>query len=145
MAPDETPPADATPTTPAAANPAPGTTTLLFDRWDTSGVEVADASLRKYINLHAVRIPHTSARHANKPFGKQRLNIVERLVNVVMKSEMYTGKKSKAYTVVHDALAIVEQKTKQNPIQVLVRAIEKAAPREEVTRCLLYTSPSPRD
>ena len=31
------------------------------------------------------------------------------------------------------ALKIVEEKTKQNPVQVLVLAIEKSSPREEVT------------
>jgi small subunit ribosomal protein S7 len=32
-----------------------------------------------------------------------------------------------------EAFKIIEEKTKENPVQVLVKAIEKAAPREEVT------------
>jgi small subunit ribosomal protein S7 len=35
--------------------------------------------------------------------------------------------------VVLDAFKIIEKKTNQNPVQVLVTAIEKASPREEVT------------
>ena len=32
------------------------------------------------------------------------------------------------------AFEIIEEKTKQNPLQLLINAIENAAPREEVTR-----------
>ena len=35
--------------------------------------------------------------------------------------------------IVLDMLNIVENKTKQNPVQVLVKAIENASPRDEVT------------
>jgi small subunit ribosomal protein S7 len=107
---------------------------LMFGRWDLSEVAVKDMSLRKYINLDPIYTPHTGARHANRPFAKQKVNIVERLINVMMKSEDYTGKKSKAYNVVKDAFEIINTKTKQNPVQVLVTGIERAAPREEVTR-----------
>lgn len=114
--------------------PPPGPKALLFDKWDCSEVVVKDMSLRRYINLHPIRMPHTGARNANRPWGKMKTHLVERLVNDVMKSEMYTGKKSKAYKVVFEAFTVVEQRTKQNPVQVLVKAIENAAPREEVTR-----------
>jgi small subunit ribosomal protein S7 len=36
--------------------------------------------------------------------------------------------------VVEKAFVIVEEKTKKNPVQVLVEALENSAPREEVTR-----------
>ncbi len=40
----------------------------------------------------------------------------------------------KAYKAVSQAFDIIATKTKKNPIQVLVEALENAAPREEVTR-----------
>src|SRR3990170_3813973 len=52
----------------------------------------------------------------------------------MMRTEVFTGKKTKSYRVVRDAFGIIEARTKQNPVQVLVNALEKAAPREEVTR-----------
>ena len=36
--------------------------------------------------------------------------------------------------IIENAFGIIEKQTKQNPIQVLVKAIENAAPREDVTR-----------
>ena len=44
-----------------------------------------------------------------------------------------TGKYSKNMKIVLNALKIVEEKTKQNPVQVLVKAIENSAPRDEIT------------
>jgi small subunit ribosomal protein S7 len=63
-----------------------------------------------------------------------KLNVVERLINNMMRTEVFTGKKLKAYRVVSEAFDIIAMKTKKNPIQVLVEALENAAPREEVTR-----------
>jgi small subunit ribosomal protein S7 len=112
----------------------PGFNPKLFGKWDLKDVEIRDLGLKRYINLQPVYLPHTSARHANRPFAKTHVNLVERLINVMMKSEDYTGKKSKAYEAVKDAFDTINEKTKQNPVQILVRAIENAAPREEVTR-----------
>ena len=44
------------------------------------------------------------------------------------------GKKSKALRVIESAFGAVEVRTKMNPIQVLIRAIENSAPREDITR-----------
>ncbi len=106
----------------------------LFERYDLADITVHDQGLAKYINLDPIVIPHTGARWANKPFGKQRANIVERLINGMMRTEVYTGKKSKAYRVVRTSFEIIEKKTSKNPVQVLVEALEHAAPREEITR-----------
>ncbi|MCK5300699.1 MAG: 30S ribosomal protein S7, partial [Thermoplasmatales archaeon] len=46
----------------------------------------------------------------------------------------YNGKKISAYKVVKSAFEIIEKRTKSNPIQVLINAIEHAAPKEETTR-----------
>jgi len=106
----------------------------LFERYELAEVEVHDAGLSKYINLSPIVIPHTGGRWANKPFGKIRTNIVERLINGMMRTEDYTGKKSKSYRVVRTAFEIIERKATRNPVQVLVDALEKSAPREEITR-----------
>lgn len=107
---------------------------LLFDKYDLSEVTVTDAGLARYINLDPVMVPHTGARHANRPFAKSKMNIVERLVNGMMRTEDYTGKKTKTYSVVMATFSIIESKTKKNPVQVLIEALETTAPREEVTR-----------
>ncbi len=106
----------------------------LFEKYDLADIEVHDLGLAKYINLNPIVIPHTGARWANKPFGKQRANIVERLINGMMRTEVYTGKKSKAYRVVRTSFEIIAKKSNKNPVQVLVEALEHAAPREEITR-----------
>jgi small subunit ribosomal protein S7 len=107
---------------------------LLFNEYDLSEVVVRDAGLGRYINLDPVIIPHTGGRHADKRFGRAKTNIIERLINNMMRTENYTGKKNKSYVVVRKALGIIQQKTKMNPVQILVEALENAAPREEITR-----------
>jgi len=106
----------------------------LFERYDLGEVVVHDPGLARYINLTPIVIPHTGGRWANKPFGKAKANIVERLINGMMRSEDFTGKKSKAIRVVRTAFEIIGERTKQNPVQVFVNALEKTAPREEITR-----------
>ena len=106
----------------------------LFERYDLAEVVVHDPGLSRYINLTAIVIPHTGGRYSNKPFGKAKTNIVERLINGMMRGEDFTGKKTKAIRVVQRAFGLIEQRTKQNPVQVLVNALEKASPREEITR-----------
>ncbi|HII40533.1 MAG TPA: 30S ribosomal protein S7 [Thermoplasmata archaeon] len=106
----------------------------LFEKYDLADITVHDLGLAKYINLNPIVIPHTGARWAAKPFGKQHANIVERLINGMMRTEVYTGKKSKAYRVVRTSFEILEKKANKNPVQVLVEALEHAAPREEITR-----------
>ena len=106
----------------------------LFEKYDLTDITVHDLGLAKYINLNPIVIPHTGARWAAKPFGKQHANIVERLINGMMRTEVYTGKKSKAYRVVRTSFELIEKKSNKNPVQVLVEALEHAAPREEITR-----------
>ena len=51
-----------------------------------------------------------------------------------MKGGKFTGKKSKALATVRKAFDEVAEKEEKNPLQLLVDAVENAAPREEVTR-----------
>ena len=44
-----------------------------------------------------------------------------------------TGKYNNNAQIVINAFTIIEEKTKQNPVAVFVRALENAAPRDEVT------------
>lgn len=106
---------------------------LLFGRWDLSDVVVSDPGLARYINLHSFRLPHTGARHANRPFAKAKVTVVERLINDMMRTESYTGKKNKAYAVVREAFALMGKKGDKNPVQLLVTAIENSAPKEGTT------------
>ncbi len=106
----------------------------LFEKYDLTEVVVHDAGLAKYMNLNPIVIPHTGGRWANKPFGKAKANIVERLINGMMRTENYTGKKSKSYRVVRSSFEIIAKKTGKNPVQILVDALEHTAPREEITR-----------
>lgn len=107
---------------------------LIFGKYDLSEVTVNDGGLAKYIDLTPTNVPHSGGKHANRWFGKSKLSIVERLINNIMRTEKYTGKKLKAYAAVSEAFDIIATKTKKNPVQVLVEGLENAAPREEVTR-----------
>lgn len=121
---------------------------LLFGRYDTSQVKVRDIGLKRYINLSPKTVPHTFGRHVHQPFKKDSVNIVERLVNKVMRSGQgkrklsgkyirgrgVTGNKLQALRIVRDAFAYIQAETGENPVQVLVQAIENAAPREDTTR-----------
>lgn len=107
---------------------------LLFGKYEMTGIGIRDGGLAKYIDLTPVAIPHTGGKHANRSFGKSKVSIVERLVNNLMRTEVYTGKKAKSMGVVRDSFEIIAARTKKNPVQVLVEALENAAPREEITR-----------
>ncbi len=120
----------------------------LFGKWSLGEVRVTDISLANYIDLSPRRIPHTFGRHSGKRFGKTKINIVERLVNKLMRSgqgkrrlsgkymrgRKSCGKKLQAMRIVENAFEIVEAQLKENPVQAFVRAIEKSAPREDTTR-----------
>jgi small subunit ribosomal protein S7 len=107
---------------------------LLFEKYDLTEIVINDSGLGRYIDLRPTSIPVSGGKHANKWFGKSKMSIVERLINSMMRTEDYTGKKGKSYSAVREAFAIINEKTNKNPVQSLVEALENAAPREEVTR-----------
>jgi len=120
----------------------------VFGRWSGEGVKVTDLGLASYIVLDSKQIPHSFGRQTQKRFEKGKMSIVERLVNKAMRSGQgkrklsgkyvrgrgSCGKKMQAMGIVESAFEIVEKKTKENPLQVLVKAIENAAPREDITK-----------
>ncbi len=104
----------------------------LFGRWDVSEIEFSDPSTERYVTV--TPIAHTMGRHSDKQFQKSEISIVERLVNRLMQEQENTGKKQKTTNAVRAAFEIVHQRTDENPVQVLVRAVENSAPREETVR-----------
>jgi len=125
----------------------------LFGKWEWN-VVVRDPSLAPYINLRPTFVAHESeGRHSKDRFGRASVNIVERLMNRLMHtghvrvrkkgsvktivdkkhrlSSKQVGNKMLAYKIVKKAFDLIYERTKENPIQVLVRAIEYAGPIEE--------------
>ena len=85
----------------------------------------------------------TGARYAGNKFYKSKIFIVERLINKLMvpghrskkhkiTSRQCTGKGTTTYKLVEDAFTLIEKKMNKNPVEVFVKALENAAPREEV-------------
>jgi small subunit ribosomal protein S7 len=95
-------------------------------------MEYYDPSTERYITI--TPIAHTMGRHAGKQFKKSEISIVERLINRLMQTEENTGKKQQATRIVREAFEIVHERTDENPVQVLVHAVENSAPREETVR-----------
>ncbi|WP_436930418.1 30S ribosomal protein S7 [Halosimplex halobium] len=104
----------------------------LFGEWEVTDIEYSDPSTERYITV--TPIAHTMGRHAGKQFQKSEISIVERLINRLMQTEENTGDKQKVMRITRDAFDIVHERTDENPVQVLVSAVENAAPREETVR-----------
>ena len=114
-----------------------------FNRWDTAGIKVDDPGLKGYIALEPRIVPKTGARYAKNRFHRSRVFIIERMINKLMiaghKGKKHfksscntTGKANKAFSIMEDALTIIEKQTKENPIKVFVKALENASQREEI-------------
>ncbi len=119
----------------------------LFNKWSFENIELNDFTLEKYINLKAIIIPHSAGRHEHRRFWKSsRVSIIERFTNRLLspgfigsrikghKSSHNSGKKNKLIKGLKDAFTLIELRTGQNPVQVLVDAIVNTAPREETTK-----------
>ncbi|MFB6125391.1 MAG: 30S ribosomal protein S7 [Halanaeroarchaeum sp.] len=120
------------PETPAGTEEGETAAADLFGRWSVSDIQYTDPSTRRYISVTPVA--HTMGRHASKQFQKSEISVVERLANRLMQSSENTGKKQRSLKIVRDAFELIEERTEESPVQVLVRAIENAAPREETVR-----------
>jgi small subunit ribosomal protein S7 len=105
----------------------------MLSKYNMDEVKIEDQGLARYINIETEKI-YTGGIYSNKLFGKSKIPIVERLINNIMRTENYNGKKTKAYKVVRDAFEIIDKKTKKNPMQVLIDALQNSAPKEETTR-----------
>ncbi len=107
---------------------------LLFNKYSMDDVEVKDEGLRKYINLKPIILPSSGGRHARQRFKKNDVHVVERFINKLMRPGKNSGKKMKIIQATETAFELIQLKTGQNPVQVLINAIENSAPREETTR-----------
>ncbi len=116
---------------------------LAFGKWDCSQIKVEDPGIAPYINTNPMIVNKTGARYAGNRFYKSKIFIVERLMNKLMipghrskkhkiTSGQCTGKGTTTYKLVEQAFNIIEEKLKKNPVEVFVKALENAAPREEV-------------
>ncbi len=113
----------------------------IFDLYDLSGIQIADAGLKNVINLSPKLSLKTQGRMVSK-LGQTKVNIVERLIHLLAVPG-HRGKKQRIQTcwssgkynmhvrIVLGAFKIME--SKGNPIQVLVKAVENSAPKDEVT------------
>ncbi|HUU76951.1 MAG TPA: 30S ribosomal protein S7 [candidate division Zixibacteria bacterium] len=106
----------------------------LFNKWSYKDLMVEDLGLKAYISLRPVITPHTGGRYEHQRFKKAEMPIVERLVNKLMRTKKGTGKKERMIKSVKIAFEIIHLQTGNNPIQILIDAIQNTAPREEVTR-----------
>ncbi|MEM0381897.1 MAG: 30S ribosomal protein S7 [Nitrososphaerota archaeon] len=104
------------------------------DEWITEELTIRDQGLKAYISLKPLAIPHSGGRHEHRRFGKAEVHIIERLANMFMRPGRSGGQKYRGIQIVLNALRIVQLRTRENPLQVLIRAIENSAPREDVTR-----------
>lgn len=118
-------------------------TIKIFDKYDVSSITIKDPAFKPYLNFQPKLLLKSQGRNVGK-FGKARVNIVERLANRLAvpghlgkKHKIITswssGKYNKNMKTVMKTLEIIETKTKKNPIQVLVTAIENGSPRDEIT------------
>jgi small subunit ribosomal protein S7 len=126
---------------------APKGNILLFNKFSYD-VEILDPSLRNYVNLKPLVFPESFRKTSQKKFSKASLNIIERLANDMMRGGTggkisgkvirtkgrLQGKKFTVMRIIEDAFDIIQKQTGKNPIQVLIRALENAAPIEDTTR-----------
>ena len=107
---------------------------LLFNKWDMSEVVVKDPGMVRYVTVTSTEVPSSCGRLTQQQFTKSEMAIVERLINRLMQQEYNTGKKMMCTKMVMDSFDVINKKTKQNPLQVLVDAVANAGPREETVR-----------
>ncbi len=115
----------------------------IFDKYDLSEIVVEDKGLKNVINLEPKLILKSQGRNVVK-YGQTKVNIVERLMNKLavgghrgkkhkIQKGIATGKYTKNMKIILEAFDIIEKKTGKNPVLVLVKAIENASPRDEIT------------
>jgi small subunit ribosomal protein S7 len=120
--------------TTTATQPAQPQEIKLFQKWSFKDIKVNDLGLQRYLNLTPMVAPHSMGRHEHQRFRKANVNIVERLINNLMRPGKNSGKKAKSANIVKQAFEIVNLRTGKNPVDVLVRAVENSAPCEDTTR-----------
>ena len=111
-----------------------GSVIKLFGEWSFDNIEVRDPGLKRYLKITPVYLPHSGGRHEAQKFKKSEMNVVERLINGLLKPGSSGGDKSRITGVVRSAFKMIYVKSGRNPVEVLVRALENGAPNEDTTR-----------
>jgi small subunit ribosomal protein S7 len=106
----------------------------LFQKWSFKDINVNDLGLQRYLNLTPMVAPHSMGRHEHQRFRKANVNIVERLINNLMRPGKNTGKKAKSANIVKQAFEIINLRTGKNPVEILAQAVENSSPCEDTTR-----------
>jgi small subunit ribosomal protein S7 len=115
----------------------------IFGLYDASEVRVEDPGLKKAINLSSRLMLKSHGRIKWDP-ARTKVNVIERLINLLQVpgsrgkkhkiiTGWITGKQARCTKIVIDTFKIIEEKTKDNPLRILVKAIENGAPMDEVT------------
>lgn len=115
----------------------------IFDKYESENIEIKDPGLRNVINLNQKLIVKSQGKNVQR-FGQSKTNIIERLMNKLAvaghrgkKHKIDFGRSSGKYVtnmkVILESFEIIEKKTGKNPVEILVRAIENSAPRDEIT------------
>ncbi|MBU4245816.1 MAG: 30S ribosomal protein S7 [Nanoarchaeota archaeon] len=114
----------------------------LFNKWSYEGLKVKDAGIADYINITPIIAPRTSGKYASTQFYKSKMNVVERIMTKLfvaghrgkkhkLTSGRMVGKTQNVANIVIEAFEIIEKKTQKNPLEILITAVENAAPLEE--------------
>lgn len=115
----------------------------VFDLYPTEGISVEDPGLKNVISLKPKLMLQTHGRNFQK-FGQAKVNLIERLINHLAVAGhrgkkhkiilgLSTGKYSRNAKIILKAFGQIQKKTGKNPVEVFVKAVEKSAPRDEVT------------
>ena len=101
-------------------------------------MQIDDPCFIDYVAVKSTKsqvfVPHTAGRYQAKKFRKALCPIVERLVGSMQFHGRNTGKKVKAIRIVRHAFEIVHLLTGRNPLEVFIKAVMLAGPREDSTR-----------
>ena len=111
-----------------------GSAIKLFGEWSFDNIDVRDPGLKRYLKIAPIYLPHSGGRHEAQKFKKSEMNVVERIINGLLKPGSSGGDKSRVTGVIRAAFKMIYVKTGRNPVEVLVRAIENGAPNEDTTR-----------
>jgi len=115
----------------------------LFGLHDVSEIKISDPGMKRYINIEPKLVVKSYGRIREK-FSRGKINLLELFANLIavpghrgkkhkIQTNWKSGKYSQNMKIVLDCLKIIEEKTKQNPVQVLVTALENSAPRDGIT------------
>jgi small subunit ribosomal protein S7 len=115
----------------------------ILDLYDVQEINITDEALKPYINIEGRLLIKSQGKNIGK-FSPAKVNIIERLASriavpghVGKKHKIITswssGKYNKNMKTVMEAFEIIHKKKNENPLQVFVRAIEQASPRDEIT------------